>query len=284
MVALLLACSDPPLPAVDVSAEAESRASEPARSVLPAHTVYPNVAEALAPIVARKPRILGVGELHATTDGPTIESTIARFTRSFLPVLAPNTSDLVLETWRLDGRCGATEEVVASTVQADTKRPEATKSELVLLAEAALAADVRPHDLALTCAEYGTLTGADGEIQYDTLLRLLTGKLQAFAVLGLDTPDAALVLYGGAVHNDLRPSAEMAAWSYGPAVAAKGGASYVELDLYVPELISDTLLEPEWAPLLAVTGPDRVVVYERPEGDTGARSFVMLLETTPPPR
>lgn len=265
----LLACAEPPAPLP----------VESAPPALPPHHVYTTVADALAPILALHPKVLGVGELHATTDGPALRSTMARFTKDFLPILAPTTSDLILETWRLDGRCGPTEEVVATEIQTDTRRPEATKSELVLLAEAALAANVRPHDLALTCDEYGSLTGPDGQIVYDTLLRLLTGKLQDFAMKGLDTPDAALILYGGAVHNDLKPKPEMAAWAYGPAVAARGAESYVELDLYVPELVTETLTEPEWAPLLAATGPDRLILYER-----APRSFVLFLESTPPPR
>lgn len=91
-------------------------------------------------------------------------------------------------------------------------------------------------------------------------------------------PDATLVLYGGAVHNDVNPRADLAAYAYGPAVVAAGGAAYLELDVYAPELLrgNTLLLEPSWAPLLDRAGPDHVVLFPR-----GPQSWVLLLETTP---
>ena len=85
-----------------------------------------------------------------------------------------------------------------------------------------------------------------------------------------------MVLYGGAVHNDLFPAAALATYAYGPDTRKKAGADYVELDLYQPELLTPTLTEAVWAPLLAATGPDRVVLYER-----APQSFVLLLSTAP---
>jgi hypothetical protein len=274
VLALLFACAPtvPPAPA-----EPPGPPPPPAAPA-PDALVFPTAAAAVSHVLATNPRVIGVGEVHATTDGPAIRTTLSRFTTDILPVLAPKASDLVLETWRLDGRCGAPEEQVATQVDADTKRPAATKSELVLLVEAAVALDVRPHDLVLTCAEYTGLLGPDGDVAYDKLLGLVTGKLQDYALRGLDTPDATVVLYGGAVHNDIYPKDGLAPYSYGVAARAKGGAAYVELDLYEPELVRgrDALLEPAWAPLLDRTGPDHVLLYER-----GPGSYVLLLETTP---
>lgn len=237
---------------------------------LPPHRLYHSPAGALAAVLASDPQVLGVGELHPTTDGPTGRSAMAIFTEELLPVLAPHTTDLVLETWRLDGRCGPEEEAVASGVEAQTERPPETRSELVLLVEAALAAGVRPHDLALSCEEYAGLLEGE-ELVMGRLLRILTVKLQDFGEAALATPDATMVLYGGAVHNDRAPAPELAEYSYGPALA-KG--RYVELDLYPPELVTGIMREPAWEALLAATGPDRVVLHERAPG-----SFVMLLPT-----
>lgn len=268
-VLLLLACTDPPPPAEPPA---------PAESAVPPHQVLPGLADAVRVVLGESPRVLGVGEAHATIDGPPVKSAMARFTSDALPVLAPRTTDLVLETWRLDGRCGAQEEQVAAKVETETKRPEATKSELVLLVEAAVAANVRPHDLALSCDEYAALLDPQGEVVYGALLKLLTGKLGEFAVAGMEKPDASLVLYGGAVHNDLTPGDGLADYTYGPAAAAKG--AYTELDLYVPEVLRATpsLVEPAWAPLLDQAGPHHVILFPR-----GPRSWVVLLETTPPP-
>ncbi|MES2642109.1 MAG: hypothetical protein V4850_21685 [Myxococcota bacterium] len=267
LTALLISCAglDPaPAPAA------------PAPPV-PVHQVFPSAEAAVTFLLASKPRIIGIGEVHATTDGPhDTPTTLARFTTRLLPVLAPTTSDLVIETWRLDGTCGAQAEKVVAQVETDTKRPEATKSELVLLVEQAVALNVRPHDLVITCDEYATLTDAAGEVQYGRLLALLTGKLGDYAMRGLDTPDASIVLYGGAIHNDVFPSDGLADYSYGVAARAKGGPAYVELDLYDPALVrgNTTLVDPAWAPLLDLTGPDRAILYER-----GPGSWILLLET-----
>jgi len=48
------------------------------------------------------------------------------------------------------------------------------------------------------------------------------------------------VLYGGALHNDVMPRADRAAWSFGPEMVRATGGRYVELDIFVPESIQDT--------------------------------------------
>lgn len=245
---------------------------------IPEHLTFPSAAAAVAYVMEAQPRVLGVGEIHATTGGPSGPTTLARFTTDIFPVLAPRATDLVLETWRLDGRCGATETAVATQVEADTKRPEVVKSDLEVLVEASVAGNVRPHDLVLTCTEYRSLLGKDAAVDYGALLRLLTVKLEDYAVRGVEASDAMVVLYGGAVHNDLYPRAELADYSYGVKAAKKGGAAYVELDLYQPELVrtNTTLLDPAWAPLLDEAGPDHVILVKR-----GPQSWILLMETAP---
>ena len=272
MLLLASALAAPETPTASDLPAAPATVASTAPPAEPTWQVLPDVRAALAVVLADSPRVLGVGELHATTGGPKVPSTMKVFTNEILPIVAPKTSDLILETWRLDGTCGAQEEQVATTVQTETKRPEQTKSDLVVLAETALALDVRPHDLAITCDEYATLLRPDGSVIYDTLLKLLTTKLGDFAEMGFATPDASLVIYGGAVHNDLVPKPEYAAWSYGPRAAEKGGTGYVELDLYQPELVTGAMVEPAWEPLLAKAGKKNVVLIQR-----APRSWVLLL-------
>ncbi|HMV66302.1 MAG TPA: hypothetical protein PKA64_05590, partial [Myxococcota bacterium] len=101
-----------------------------------------------------------------------------------------------------------------------------------------------------------------------------TDRLRALGEQALDTPDASLVLYGGAVHNDVSPPEATAAWSYGAALRARAGAAYVELDLLDPRILraKPTLVEPGWAALLDRAGPDHVVLHPR-----GPGSWVLLL-------
>jgi hypothetical protein len=49
-----------------------------------------------------------------------------------------------------------------------------------------------------------------------------------------------VVLYGGALHNDLAPKPGREPWSFGPDLARATGGRYVELDVFVPESIQDT--------------------------------------------
>lgn len=267
---------DPPVVVVDPPAVVVDPGWVDPDPALPPHRLYRSSAGALAAVLADNPRILGVGELHNTTGGPAVTPAIARFREELFPTLAPHTTDLVLETWRLDGRCGAVEEEVAAQVEEQVERPAVVKDDLVLLVEAAVARDVRPHDLAVSCDEYAALLDEGGEIVMAGLLELLTRKLQDFALQAVDVQGATMVLYGGAVHNDLAPSAGLASYAYGPAVAARDAAVYTELDLYPPELVSGAMLEPAWAPLLRLAGPDHVVLYQR-----APHSFVLLLPTSP---
>lgn len=275
MLALLLSCTSPVAPPSDPPAPAVSAAPAPP----PPHTVYPSAADALRALLEQRPVVLGVGEVHASTERPGLPSTISRFTAELLPVLAPRTTDLVIETWRMESACGAPAEQVVSQVEVETKRPEETKDEIVILAERAVELGVRPHDLPVSCAEYPTLLDERGEVAYDRLLRLLTLKLGAFADAALDAADATMVLYGGAMHNDVFPSEDLRDYSYGVEARGRGGARYMELDLYQPELLlgREALLEEAWAPLLeGVVGPDSAVLYER-----GAGSYVLFLPTLP---
>ncbi len=249
----------------------------PATGPLPPHQVFPDVVAAMDVVLAENPHILGIGELHSTTATANVPSTLAVFTHELFPLLAPHLTDLVLETWRVDGTCGEPAAAVTAEVETQTERPPETKSDLAVLVEAAVAAKVRPHDLAFSCDEYKGLRGTDGEVQFGALLGLLTDKLQDYGVRAATTPGVTMVLYGGAVHNDLAPRPELARYSYATAVAAKAGKDYVELDLVQPELLTPTMTEPAWAPLLPTTGPDHVVLFER-----APRSFVILLPTAGP--
>ena len=244
---------------------------------LPPHRIFPTAAAALDAVLVDHPRILAVGELHTTNAGPAVPSTLSVFTRDLFPVLAPHLTDLVLETWRIDGRCGEQAEVVSTAVQEATARPVEVKSDLALLVEAAVAAGVRPHDLAFSCAEYNGLLDPSGTVDLGRLLRLLTIRLGEYATRAADTPDATMVLYGGAVHNDLNPAAEVAEYSYTAPLAARLGPDLVELDLVQPELLTPRFTEPEWAPLLSLAAPDQVVLYAR-----NVSSYVLLLPTVKP--
>ena len=245
---------------------------------LPPHRVFPTAAAAVR-AAAGEARIVAVGEVHATTDGPAVPPTIRRFADGMLPALAPRASDLLVETWALDGSCGAPAAAVVDTVREETRRPEATEDDIVHLARRARELGLTPHDLRFGCAEYDALRDEAGQVDYDALLGRITDKMAAFVAEAVGRPDVGLVVYGGAIHNDVDPIPEYAAFSYAAPLRERAGGALVEVDLFAPEQVAgnEVLLPPPWQALLGTaTGPDRAVLVER-----APDSFVVLLPETP---
>jgi hypothetical protein len=278
LTTLLLGCEAPaPPPPAEPPPPVEQAPAPP-----PAHQRLEGAAQLVQLVGKQSPRILGVGELHQVVDGPQGPAAIDWFTDELLPLLAPTATDLVIETWVFEGGCGEQEEVVAEVLPEATQRPEQVEDSIVRLARVARELGVTPHALELSCDDYEAVTGPEGEIVYDQLLLVMTRELGELAELGLETPDARVILYGGAVHNDLHPRPALAAYSYATGLAdLPGGHAYVELDLYPPAMARAQagFADEAWYPLLERAGPAHLVVYER-----DPRSLVVLLPTTPHPQ
>lgn len=259
-----------------------------AAGALPAHRVFPDAAKAMQAILDRQPspRVIGFGEFHALTGGPQVPSALRRFREELFPLLAPTVSDLVIETWVSEGNCGDAEAKVQTDVPQRTDRPPETTSEIEELALAARKVGTQPHALTLRCADYRAILGKDGEVDFDRMLDLLTRELLRVASSTVRVRDLqkyhrhTVAVYGGALHNDLYPpDEESRRYSYALELA-KTVPSYVEVDLFVPEIVeSNEFLKGEsWFPLLAATARDHVVLYER-----GPRSYVILLDRSAAP-
>jgi hypothetical protein len=135
---------------------------------------------------------------------------------------------------------------------------------------------VRPHVMTMPCKAYQEVRSKSGEVDYDKLLRLIGSELHRNVRAALDAREqATVVVYGGSLHNDREPNEGVAPYSYGVRLAAELGDGYVELDLYVPELVEkdETLKAEPWFPLLERTAPDKVVLVER-----GPGSYILLLQ------
>ena len=185
--------------------------------------------------------VVAFGELHQTVKTAGVRSSIARFTDEILPAIAPRASHLIVETWVSRGACGETEKQVTKDVARTTERPAETENEIVRLLRRAKELGVAPHVLDVDCHEYQSLVTSSGGVDYDRLLAM-TGQHLGRAIeqaLALRRPaDRPLVLvYGGALHNDLAPNLELAKYSFGPATDALTHGDYREVDLFVPELV-----------------------------------------------
>ncbi len=263
-LAALLAFPHPPSP------------TDPSRPLVAEKFVSPG--GAIEAFLGDATGVVAFGELHQTVKTAGVRSSLARFTDEILPAIAPRASHLIVETWVSRGDCGETEKQVTKDVARTTERPAETENEIVRLLRRAKELGVAPHVLDVDCHEYQTLVGAGGAVDYDRLLTL-TGQHLGRAIkqaLALPRPaERPLVLvYGGALHNDLAPDPELAKYSFGPATDALTQGGYREVDLYVPALVDayPALRAERWYPVWRRTraAPGATLIRRQP------RSAVLL--------
>ena len=240
---------------------------------------YADLGAALTAILPPDTRVVGFGELHNRTDRAQVTSTLAHFTNEALPALKDRLSDLIIETWITDPHCGSAAQVASTKVTTTMKRPEATKSEIAVLAEAAKAAKIQPHAMRITCDDYAKIAPPGKEMDVAAMLDLTTrelGRIAGEAVAHRDKEPAhrpLIALYGGALHNDRFPDKGVEQWSYAAKVDELTNNHYVEVDIIVPELAEgDAQMKKQpWYDLVEKAGKS-LQVYTR-----GERSFVIIL-------
>jgi hypothetical protein len=233
--------------------------------------------------LAGTPRVVAIGEAHAQKGGPAVESATRRFARELLPALAPRVKGVVVELLAPDRRCEQHEEqaVAERTKPVTAPQRETNQHEFVALGFEAKKLEMRAEPLVPTCEELRAILASDNDV--GALLELIADITVREAVAFLDhrPPEAGLLIYGGLVHNDVRPNAGREAWSFGPRLVEHAKQSYVEIDLIVPELVRN---EPPWTGLswfssYEASRPERQTLLYR----TGPASFVLIFprsETT----
>jgi hypothetical protein len=210
--------------------------------------IFGSPAEAFRTVLGENPRVLGIGETHALRGSEAVEPATRRFTRDLLPLLAGRTSDLVVELLLPNAACHAETKAAKETQRVVTEHQAPTdQNDYVALGTAAKALGIRPHALEPTCDDLAHI-GKGGADAIATSLDVIARLSRELATRLLDANDAAndargVVLYGGALHNDITPRPGREGWSYGPSLASKTSGRYVELDLIVPEFIGDS---PAW--------------------------------------
>jgi hypothetical protein len=257
---------------------------DPAVPELHARSV-PSVNAALEELLARGPRVVAFGEIHQTTARLGIPSSLKHFSDELLAVVAPRASDLVVETWVTDGKCGKTETAALAAVKKTTERPQQTEDEVVTLLKRAKAAGVKPHILSVSCKEYEAIYQGK-EVDYDALLRMTSDKLEAGIreVLGKPGRDdkRAIVVYGGALHNDLVPAEGLSSYTFGESVSRSVGGKYLEIDLYVPEYVEtqkNLRVEAWYRAYKKAARPGQAVLIER-----RLDSYVIIFPPAPRPQ
>jgi hypothetical protein len=243
------------------------------------YDAYSDTGVAIEAILAAEPtpRVFAVGEYHETAAGAKsgARSTLDRFNTDVLGVLQPHAHHVVVEAW-LGEDCTAAAAAVQGQIQAATDRNPSTALQIGALVMASSRRALVPHGLPMTCIEQGAVVDKRGHVDFLLLLEMITEKLEdtTRALLAQD-PGRAVIVYGGALHNDLYPRWPLGELSYAEPLARELGAGAVlELDLVVPEVVAPMAMvrnEP-WFPLLARAAPGRTIVWQR-----GPGSYVVIL-------
>ncbi len=225
--------------------------------------------------VSVKPRVIGFGEYHKLTSSAAVHSALRRFAEEIFDAIAKDSAHLVLETWQVDPSCGTQGQEVRKQVVKAIERPPETESEMAILLRKMQDAGTAPHVLHFDCDEYKALSATKG-LDTEKLLTLISKKLeeQARKALQIGPKEKLVLVYGGATHNNLFPYAGLEQWSFARALADATNQAYVEIDLYVPELVEgDPLLTQEaWYPLLKEARKDQVILIRRDPA-----SYILIL-------
>ena len=243
-IAPLPPAASPP-PAVSTVASAPSAAPPASDCVELGCRLFDTPADAFRAILESKPLVIAVGEAHAQKGTESIPSSAKRFTGELLPLLEGRASDLLVELMAPPAGCKkVTEEVKTKQKVVTEKQTETAQSEYVIMGNEAKKRGVVPDLLRPTCADLDAIDKAGDEAigaSLATIARLT--KTRVVELLDRNAragTERIVATYGGAMHNDLTPPPERAAWSFGPDLSARAGGRYVEIDLFVPEFILDT--------------------------------------------
>ena len=238
-------------------------------------------------IIPDDARVIGIGELHNRTDRAQVRSTLAAFT-DVVPIFGDRISDLVVETWVVDPKCGQSAVQATAKVETAVRRPAATKTDITLLADAARAMKIQPHAMTLTCDDYKRIAPPAGEkstgdIDPAAMLTLTTRELKRIATSAIAYRNRQpehrpwIVVYGGALHNDRFPDQAVAEWSYAAAVDQASGGHFIEIDLIVPELAETDTTSQKKPWFDAVIRADKLVQVFK----MGERSYAVILARAP---
>lgn len=233
---------------------------------------FPDARSALAAVLleAGPAKVYAVGEYHPTSKTATVKSPLAHFA-SMVDVIAPRAQHIVLESW-LDDGCSAAKQVDAQ-VAAAIDRPATGASTMDAFIMKGAKENLVAHGLTVTCLEQSTILDGRGRVDFLSLLQLITEKL-GDAAASFVSDDRAVIVYGGALHNDLYPRWQLDSLSYAVDLDKKLGGGVVEIDLVVPEIIAPmAMVRAEgWFPLIGRSAPNVAMVWQR-----GPHSFVIIL-------
>ena len=221
------------------------------------------------------PAVLAIGESHAPKGREGIRSSAQHFAEDLLPLIAPETSDLLLELMLPPSGCEPQRQRVQRSHEPVQQQQSASaQSQYVAMGQAARELGVVADLLRPSCADLRRIAEADDAVEatLTTIARLTTEKVNRLLSPEGRPPrdrDKMIVLYGGVLHNDPDPVQAKRAWSFGADLKARLQSSYVPVDIFVPEFIGDSAT---WQALPWYPHYDKnrlgakATVYHQPDG------------------
>jgi len=239
------------------------------------HREYRGTHEAMQSILEEVSgiHVYAVGEYHPTRNAVAKRSPLARFTNDIVEMLEPYAHHLVVESW-LDDTCRSEDtNTVQMQVLKVTNRPAEQATDLQTLLAASNSLQIQTHGLPMTCIEHSSVLDSHGHVDFLRLLLLVTEKLND-TTKRLVAEKGDVIVYGGALHNDLYPQWPLEDLSYAKPLDEQLGGGVLEIDLVVPEIVAgmSMIRRETWFPLLGRAAPDRVIVWNR-----GPNSYVVIL-------
>lgn len=241
---------------------------------------FASAEQALAYVVhATTPRVLAVGEIHAQKGSSLKASPTQRFA-SLLPSLCGRARDIVIELWTARNDCGddRVERVDKAQKPVTSAQASTNKNDFFELGNVAKANHIQPHALVPSCEDYQSILAAK-EQDVARMLELTATQTADLAEKLLqpsraDAGSPMVLLYGGAMHNDLSPAEGREPFSYGPRLAQSTSNRMTELDLVLREQVRDTDLfrRMPWYPHFRSETLEKQFTLYR----VGPRSFTLI--------
>jgi len=225
------------------------------------------------------PRVLAVGEIHAQKSNVLRVSPTQRFA-TLLPIFCGNARHIVIELMTGRNDCGddRVEQVRRAQEPVTLPQAAANQNDFFALGNVAKANLIQPHALTPTCDEFKSILNAkDQDIARMLELTATRSAEVAEGLLELNASAKGIpyvILYGGAMHNDMTPNVGREAFSYGPRLDAITQQRTTELDIVLREQVKDTesFQRLAWYPEFRAPGLEQqFVLYQ-----LGPKSFTLI--------
>jgi hypothetical protein len=191
------------------------------------------------------PVVLAIGEIHAQRGNDLKASPTRRFA-TILPMFCGFSRHIVIELWTGRNDCGdhRVEDVHQAQKPVTSAQAETNQDDFLQLGNVAKAHHIQPHALVPSCEDLQAILSARaGDIaKMLELTATRTADLAEELLKARPNPgrEPYVILYGGAMHNDITPGEGREAFSYGPRLASSTKNRLTELDIVLREQIRDT--------------------------------------------